>query len=215
VSKKIVMAVTGLVFVAFLIAHVAGNLKIFLGPQSFDEYSTWLRHIGEPVLPQEGYLWLQRFALSLAVGLHIAAATSLAITARRARPTRYAHRLKVQGGYAARTMRWGGVIIALFVVYHVLDLTTRDLNPAGANAGAYAAVVRDFAPGRWYVTAFYALAIVALGFHLRHGFWSAFQTLGWRFSRTIGLAVTLLLCAGFLAVPFAVTIGVVHALPAR
>lgn len=212
-SKKIVMAVTGFLLVAFLVAHVAGNLKIFSGPQSFDEYSAWLRRIGEPALPHEGFLWAQRIVLLLAAGLHIWAATSLTLAARRARPVRYQHRLAIQGGYAARTMRWGGVIIALFVVYHLLDLTTRDLNPAGHAAGAYAAVVTDFAPGRWYVTAFYALAVIALGFHLRHGIWSAVQTLGWnvglRFSRTIALAVSVLLCAGFLVVPLAITIGAV------
>ena len=209
VGKKIVMAATGAVLVAFLVAHMAGNLKIFLGGNAFDGYAAWLRRIGEPVLPSAGYLWLQRTVLVLAIGLHVWAATALTIAARRARPVRYRHRLAVQGGYAARTMRWGGVIIALFVVYHLLDLTTRDLNPAGPGAGTYAAVVRDFAPGRWYVTAFYALAIVALGFHLRHGIWSAFQTLGWRFSRGVALAVSVLLCAGFLVVPVAVTIGVV------
>jgi succinate dehydrogenase / fumarate reductase cytochrome b subunit len=213
VSKKIVMATTGAVLVAYLVAHVAGNLKIFFGPGSFDGYAAWLRRIGEPVLPGEGFLWLQRVVLVLAVGLHIWAATALTVAARRARPVRYRHRLAIQGSYAARTMRWGGVIIALFVVYHLLDLTTRDLNPAGSAAGTYAAVARDFAPGRWYVTAFYALAIVALGLHLRHGIWSAFQTLGLRFAdrygRPIALVVSVLLCAGFLAVPVAVTIGVV------
>ena len=99
--------------------------------------------------------------------------------ARAARPVRYAHRKKVQGSYAARTMRWGGVIILLFVIYHILDLTTGTLNPRRRPEPARTRnVVADFAPERWYVTLFYTLAIVALGFHLRHGVFSALRSLG-------------------------------------
>lgn len=208
VARKIVMAVSGAVLVAFLIAHVAGNLKIFSGAVAFDSYTAWLRELGTPVLPHGGYLWIQRVGLTVAVIAHIWAATSLTVTARKARPTRYAHRAKVNGGYAARTMRWGGVIIALFVVYHLLDLTTRRLNPAG-HGSAFQAVVSDFAPSRWYITVFYALAVVVLGLHLRHGIFSAMRTLGWRFQKTPALAVSLLICAGFLAVPVAVSTGMV------
>jgi len=209
VGKKIVMAVSGVLLVLFLIAHVAGNLKIFFGAGSFDSYAAWLRALGAPVLPHQGFLWAQRAGLLAAVTAHIWAATSLTIAARKARPVRYVHRPKVNGSYAARTMRWGGVIIALFVVYHVLDLTTRHLNPYGQGS-AFQAVVSDFAPDRWYVTAFYAVAVVALGFHLRHGVFSAMQTLGWRLARSGALAVSLLICTGFLAVPVAVSMGWVH-----
>ncbi|GIH04165.1 succinate dehydrogenase [Rhizocola hellebori] len=203
------MAVTGALLVGFLLAHMAGNLKIFFGSAAFDSYAHWLREIGEPVLPFGGYLWVQRVVLLAAIAGHLWAATALTVAARRARPVRYAHRPPVQGSYAARTMRWGGVIIALFVVYHVLDLTTRDLNPVAEDGSAYAAVAQDFAPGRWYVTAFYTLAVITLGFHLRHGIWSALQTLGLKSSRPAALAVSLLVCAGFLAVPYAATFGVI------
>jgi succinate dehydrogenase / fumarate reductase cytochrome b subunit len=186
-----------------------GNLKIFFGAESFDHYAHWLRTIGEPVVPYSGFLWIQRTGLLAAVVAHIWAATSLAIAARRARPVAYAHRAKVQGSYAARTMRWGGVIIALFVVYHLLDLTTRSLNPVSDASQTFGAVTADFAPSRWYVTAFYATAVITLGFHLRHGIWSAFQTLGWKFPRTAALAVAVVICAGFLTVPLAVTVGIV------
>ncbi|HCT77387.1 MAG TPA: succinate dehydrogenase [Micromonosporaceae bacterium] len=202
------MAVTGALLVGFLLAHMIGNLKIFFGASSFDSYAHWLREIGSPVLPHESFLWIQRIVLLAAIVLHIWAATALTIAARRARPIGYAHRKPIQGSYAARTMRWGGVIIALFVVYHLLDLTTRDLNPVADANAAYAAVTSDFAPARWYVTAFYTLAVVTLGFHLRHGIWSAFQTLGLRFSRAAALGISLLICVGFLVVPFAVTIGI-------
>jgi succinate dehydrogenase / fumarate reductase cytochrome b subunit len=209
VGKKIIMAVTGALLVGFLLAHMAGNLKIFFGAASFDSYAHWLREIGVPVIPHGAFLWVQRIVLLAAIAGHIWAATALTIAARRARPVRYAHRPKVQGSYAARTMRWGGVIIALFVVYHVLDLTTRHLNPVADPAAAHAAVTADFTAGRWYVTAFYTLAVVSLGFHLRHGIWSALQTLGVKSPRTAALAVSSLICVGFLAVPYAATFGVI------
>ncbi len=203
------MAVSGALLIGFLFLHMIGNLKIYFGASSFDSYAHWLRKIGEPILPYSGFLWIQRVVLLVAIGAHIWAATSLAIAARKARPVAYAHRPKVQGSYAARTMRWGGVIIALFVVYHLLDLTTRHLNPVADTNQAFGAVTADFAPGRWYVTLFYTLAVVMLGFHLRHGVWSAFQTLGWKFPRTVALAVSVLLCAGFLMVPLSVTFGII------
>jgi succinate dehydrogenase / fumarate reductase cytochrome b subunit len=215
VSLKILMAVTGLLLVGFLFAHMIGNLKIFVGAESFDHYAHWLREIGTPLLPETWYLWIQRAVLTFAVLGHIAAATILARRARKARPVRYAHRPKVQGSYAARTMRWGGVIVLLFVIYHILDLTTGTLNPIGDKAHPYANVVADFAPGRWYVTLFYTLAVVAVGLHLRHGIFSAARTLGQRSARgerivrAAALTLAVVLVAGYLSVPFAVVTGLV------
>ena len=209
------MAVTGLLLVLFLYAHMLGNLKIFFGGVTFDHYAHWLRTIGTPLLPTGWYLWLQRTVLTVAVLGHIAAAVILARRARAARPVRYAHRPKVQGSYAARTMRWGGVIILLFVVYHILDLTTGTLNPHGGAGQPYGNVVADFAPARWYVTLFYTLAIVAVGFHLRHGLFSAVRTLGQqtargeRIARATALVLSLVLVVGYLSVPFAVLTGLV------
>lgn len=242
VGKKALMAVSGAALVLFLVAHMLGNLKIFVGATSFDSYAHWLREIGTPVLPATGYLWLQRAGLTLALVVHIWAATSLALAARRARPVRYAHRprgrqwaqrsgahgqaaphhqapyrrTRNQGGYAARTMRWGGVIIGLFVVYHVLDLTTGQLNPIGDPARPYANVVADFAPRRWYITLVYVLGVVAVGFHLRHGLFSAARSLGQqtprgeRRARTLALVFAVALTAGYLLVPFAVLTGLVR-----
>lgn len=128
---------------------------------------------------------------------------------------KYEHRKPVNGSYAARTMRWGGVIIALFIVYHILDLTTGTLNPHGEHGEVHANIVADFAPSRWYVTLFYVLAVVAVGFHLRHGLWSAFQSFGRSSARTqatlkgIALVISVLLTVGFLSVPFAVLTGLV------
>ena len=209
------MAVTGILLVLFLFAHMAGNLKIFFGGPTFDHYAHWLRSIGTPLLPETWYLWIQRSALTVAVLGHIVAATVLAQRARAARPVRYAHRPKVQGSYAARTMRWGGVIVLLFVIFHILDLTTGTLNPIGDAQHPYANVVADFAPHRWYVTLFYTLAIVAVGFHLRHGIFSAARTLGQqtargeRVAKTVALVLSIVLVVGYLSVPFAVLTGLV------
>ncbi len=210
------MAVSGIILVLFLIAHMLGNLKIFVGETAFDEYAHWLREIGSPLLPHAWYLWIQRGVLSLALVAHIVAATVLALRARRARPVRYAHRPKIQGSYAARTMRWGGVIILLFVTYHLLDLTTGTANPVGDPERPYRNVVADFAPDRWYVTLLYVLGIVAVGFHLRHGVFSALRSLGQQTPRgehrvrAAALGFAIVLCAGYLAVPFAVLLGLVN-----
>ncbi|MCX5070000.1 succinate dehydrogenase cytochrome b subunit [Micromonospora lupini] len=215
VGLKAVMAVTGILLVLFLVVHMLGNLKIFTGETSFDHYAHWLRDIGTPLLPHTWYLWIQRTVLTVAVVAHIVAATVLARRARAARPVKYAHRKKVRGSYAARTMRWGGVIILLFVIYHILDLTTGHLNPQGDASNPYGNVVADFAPERWYVTLFYTLAIVTVGFHLRHGAFSAFRSLGQqtprgeRRARAGALVLAVALCAGYLVVPFAVLTGLV------
>lgn len=208
---KVVMATTGAILVLYLVAHMLGNLKIFFGEESLNTYAHWLRVVGEPALPAQGLLWLTRVVLLVAVVAHIVAATVLARRARRARPVRYAHRRPVSTSYASRTMRWGGVIILLFVIYHILDLTTGTLNPNGVPGEVYDNVVADFS--RWYVTLFYVLAVVTVGFHVRHGAWSALQTLGrssgpdQRRYKAIALVFAVVLTAGFLAVPVAVQFG--------
>jgi succinate dehydrogenase / fumarate reductase, cytochrome b subunit len=207
VGLKVVMAVSGALLVLFLVAHMLGNLKIFVGATAFDDYAAWLRDLGSPVLPHGWYLWLQRGVLSLAVLAHLGSAIALT---KRASRNRYAHRRPILGSYAARTMRWGGVIIALFVAYHLLDLTTGQLNPVGDHLRPYANVVADFAPRRWPVTLLYTVAVVALGLHLSHGIASALRTLGRPVNaRALSTGLAVLLCAGFLAVPFAVLTGLV------
>src|SRR6185436_6166433 len=124
IQLKVAMALTGAVLLLYLVVHMVGNLKIFFGEEALNTYAHWLRLIGEPALPGEGMLWIVRTVLLVSVVAHIVAATILARRARAARPVRYAHRRPVTTSYASRTMRWGGVIIALFVVYHILDLTT-------------------------------------------------------------------------------------------
>lgn len=213
---KFVMAVSGVFLLLYVVLHMIGNLKIFFGPESIDHYAAWLRTILEPALPHTGMLWIVRVVLLVSVIAHIWAATVLALRAKRARPIKYAGgSYKVKGSYAARTMRWGGVIIALFVIYHLLDLTFGVANPNGVHLEVYDNVAAGFAPERWYVTLFYVLAVVSLGFHVQHGIFSGIQTLGWssnRRERTIKLVATVfavILTLGFISVPLAVTFGVV------
>jgi succinate dehydrogenase / fumarate reductase, cytochrome b subunit len=198
VGKKVVMAVTGAGLLLYVVVHMLGNLTVFSGADAIDGYGRRLREIGA--------VWPTRVALLACVALHFVAAYQLTAKARKARG-RYEHRRRVQGSYAARTMRWGGVIIALFVVYHLLDLTVGWLNPNGVPGEIHANVVADFR--HWYVVLAYAVAVLALGFHIRHGVWSATQTLGVTTSRVIGLGVAVAICAGFLSVPFAVFTGLV------
>jgi succinate dehydrogenase / fumarate reductase cytochrome b subunit len=216
VGKKVVMAVSGVVLLGFVLGHMLGNLKIFQGPEHFNAYAEGLRTVGAPFFGRGQLLWLVRIVLIAAAGLHIWAAYVVTRASWAARPVGYRTLRLVETTYAARTLRWGAVIILLFVVYHLLDLTFGAANPAGAGADPYDKVVTDFAPSHWYVTAFYAAAVVMVGLHLRHGLWSAFQTLGWsRRARYRGLRLfadtaAALLVIGFLSVPVMVMFGVVR-----
>jgi succinate dehydrogenase / fumarate reductase cytochrome b subunit len=207
------MALTGAVLVLYLVVHMIGNLQIFWGQTAINDYATWVRTVLEPVLGWEGFVWIVRVALTLSVVGHIWAATVLALRAKRARPVKYAAGNKVKGNYTTRTMRWGGVIVLLFIVYHILDLTTGTLNPNGEHLAVYENVKADFAPERWYVTAFYVISLVAIWLHLRHGLWSAVQTLGWNSNRrekalkAAATVFTSVLIVGFLIVPISVTFG--------
>lgn len=207
------MGGTGLAMLLFVVAHMTGNLKIFLGRDSIDHYAVWLRGILGGLLGSEGFLWVTRLGLVVCVVLHMTAAIQLARRARRARPAGYQHRRKVQGSYAARTMRWGGVILALFIVYHILDLTAGVLNPNGVHLAVYDNMVADFQ--LWYVTLFYAASVIALGFHIRHGMWSALQSLGASSAKrqhavqTLSYGVAVVITVGYLSVPFAILTGLV------
>jgi succinate dehydrogenase / fumarate reductase cytochrome b subunit len=213
VFKKVVMAVSGIIMLLYLIAHMIGNLKVFTGRESFNHYSEWIRTIGEPAVPAQTTLTIIRVVLVVAVVAHFWAAVALWRQAKRARPTGYVTKKAVAQSYASRTMRWGGVIVLLFIVYHILDLTVGAVNPDGTGTTPYDRLVAGFSNP--FVTAFYVVALVLLGMHLRHGIWSATQTLGQsnkRRERTVNafaLAFATLLIAGFLLVPFSVLFGLV------
>ncbi len=218
---KSAMAVTGLILVGFLIAHMYGNLKVFSGQSAFDEYAKHLRELGEPMLPYGGVLWVMRIVLLSAILVHAASAVALWRRNRHATGGKGASRYAsskaprgVQRSYASFTLRWGGVIIALFVVYHILHLTTNTIAPGGATDSPFQRMVNGFEI--WWVVASYTIALIALGFHLRHGLWSAFASLGLNRSAKIRrnlniLAITLtaVIIGGFLIPPFAIFFGVV------
>ena len=213
VVKKAVMAVSGIIMLLYLIAHMIGNLKVFTGRESFNHYSEWIRTIGEPAVPAQTTLWIIRVVLLVAVVAHFWAAVLLWRQARKARPQRYVTKKAVAQTYASRTMRWGGVIILLFVIYHILDLTIGAVNPDGTDSTPYDRLVAGFSNP--FVTAFYVLALILLGMHLRHGIWSATQTLGQsnkRRERTVSafaVVFSTVLIAGFLLVPLSVLFGIV------
>jgi len=213
VFKKVIMAVSGIILVLFLVAHMIGNLHVFQGARAFNEYSDWLRTFGEPALGYRWFLTALEIVLVVAVVAHIWAAVSLWRQAKRARPVAYVSKKSPAQSYASRTMRWGGVIIALFVLYHILDLTFGVANPDGTDSTPYSRLVASFQNP--IPTIVYVVALVLLGMHLRHGVWSATQTLGQsnrRRERSVNLFATAfatLLIAGYLVVPAAVVFGLV------
>jgi len=211
IGKKAVMAATGVLMLLFLIAHMVGNLKIFFGAADFNHYAAWLRTIGEPVLHTSWYLWIQRVVLVACAVLHVTAAAQLSRRDRAARPQRYRHKQRARASFATHTMRYGGVILLLFIVWHILDLTTLTVNPRAEAGHPYENVVADFRT--WYANVIYIVAMLALGLHIRHGFWSAAQTLGANSRRRDAAlkftanALALALTVGFIAVPVSVMTG--------
>ncbi|AOP46369.1 succinate dehydrogenase [Streptomyces lydicus] len=213
VGKKTVMAVSGLIMLLYLVVHMIGNLKIFFGAAEFNHYAHWLRTVGEPFMHYGWTLWLVRVVLIVAVVAHAVSAYQLSRRGIGARPGKYVHR-KPRASYATRTMRWGGIILGLFVVWHLLDLTTGTVHPGGFQEGhPYQNVADTFST--WYGNVIYIVAMVALGLHVRHGFWSAAQSLGVgsrsrdRLLKTTANALALVLTVGFVSVPVAVMTGVV------
>jgi succinate dehydrogenase / fumarate reductase cytochrome b subunit len=181
VGKKAVMAVTGIILFGFVLVHMLGNLKLYEGPQLLNNYAGFLRSVGGPAVPPSGLLWIARLVLLVAVFLHMWAAWQLTLLNRQARPADYVRRDVVHTTYASRTMRWGGIIILLFVLYHLLDLTWGVANPNYVEKDVYHNVVASFS--RWWISLFYIVAQLALGLHLYHGLWSLFQSLGWNHPR--------------------------------
>ncbi|MBK5249672.1 MAG: succinate dehydrogenase cytochrome b subunit [Actinomycetales bacterium] len=219
VVLKAAMAVSGLIMVAYLLAHMYGNLKIFSGSAAFNNYAEHLRTVGEPFLPYGGALWIIRVVLLVSVVVHAYAAVTLWRRARRATGGRGRKRYEsiqaprgAQRTYASFTLRWGGVTIALFIVYHLLHLTWNTIHPGGASASPYDRVVNGFEI--WWVVLSYTIAMAAVGFHLRHGIWSAFANLGANTSvrrrrqlNGLAIVVALVIVVGFLLPPFSILLG--------
>ena len=208
IGRKVVMAVTGLILFGFVLGHMLGNLQVYLGPEALNHYGVLLRQL----LHGAG-LWIVRVVMLAAVSLHIWSATSLTLESRRARPEGYREQKWKESTYASRTMRWGGVIILLFVIYHLLHFTTGTLHPQFVEGDIY----RNFVVGFQSVPAslFYIVAMLALGLHLRHGVWSMCQTLGVSHPRYMRIAhagawiFAVLITVGNISFPIAVLTGFV------
>jgi succinate dehydrogenase / fumarate reductase cytochrome b subunit len=220
VALKALMAVSGLIMIGYLLAHMYGNLKLFAGQNSFDDYAHHLRTLGEPILPYGGLLWIIRVVLLASIFGHFYAALALWSRARKARgggAKRY-HSTKnkrgVQRSYASFTLRWGGVVILLFVIFHLLHFTWNTIHPGGASGSPYERVVNGF--GVWWVVLAYTLAMLAVAFHLRHGISSALTTLGANTSPTarrrlklLAYVFTAIITIGFLLPPYSILFGLV------
>lgn len=179
VGKKWVMAITGIALLGYVLAHMIGNTKLYYGPADMNSYGDWLRNLGYPILQSSQALWLMRTGLLAAFILHIHAAYSLTKMNRAARPVGYqSSRDYIAADFAGRTMRWTGVIVLLFVIWHLMDLTlgTPGVNDDFISHDPYNNVVTSFE--RPLVAAFYVVANLALGVHIYHGAWSLFQSLG-------------------------------------
>jgi succinate dehydrogenase / fumarate reductase cytochrome b subunit len=216
ITLKLLMAASGLVFILFVLAHMYGNLKAFSGHDAFNEYAHHLREIGEPMLPHGGLLWILRAGLIVSLVVHVAAAVVLWRRAGRARSQRYAVRRYTHSTLSSRTMRWGGLTIIVFLVWHLLNFTIVKVNPGGgATDDPYELMVDTF--DLWWMTLIYLVAMVALGMHLHHGLWSAAQTLGLtnnerarRHFKIGGVLLALVVSVGFSLVPIFVLAGVIQ-----
>jgi succinate dehydrogenase cytochrome b subunit len=209
IGKKVIMAVTGLMLFGYVFLHMIGNLQVYLGAEALNHYGVLLR-----TLVHGSLIWIVRAVMLAAVALHIWAATSLTLESRRARPQGYGEQKWKESTYASRTMRWGGVIILLFVIFHLLNLTTGTVHPNFVEGDIYHNFIAAFQNVPTSIA--YMIAMIALALHLRHGVWSMFQTLGVSHPRYIALAhaaawaFAALILVGNLSFPIMVLAGVIH-----
>jgi succinate dehydrogenase / fumarate reductase cytochrome b subunit len=209
VGKKVVMAATGLIGIGFVIVHSLGNLLVFRGPVAINSYSHFLKSTGE-------LLWTVRVVLIAAVILHVIAAIQLARQSRAARPIDYTKYESRVATVSSRTMRWGGALLLVFIIVHILHFTTGTIRPAGAFSGedVYANVVMSFRI--WWVALFYVVSMIALGLHLFHGAWSSVRSIGLSppspqpLHRRVSLVIAVLVWAAFTSIPVAVFSGLVR-----
>lgn len=215
IGLKLLMAVSGVIFILYVLLHMYGNLKALAGQDAFDTYAHHLRTFGEPMLPYGGLLWIVRIVLIVALIAHVYAALKLWSRAHDARQQRYAVKKNLGSTLASRTMRWGGVALLAFVIFHLIQFTIVKPN---FNSAADAAEIKE-SPfvmisasfDLWWVLLIYVVAMVALGMHLFHGVWSASQTLGLtqtaasrQRAKALGAIIAVLVVVGFLIPPFAI-----------
>jgi succinate dehydrogenase / fumarate reductase cytochrome b subunit len=219
VGKKYAMAISGIALMGYVVAHAIGNLKMYLGPAEINHYGEFLRELLVPIAPRTVVLWILRVGLFFMAVLHIHAAYGLTIINRKARAVKYQSPRDYQvANFASRTMRWSGIIILLFVVWHLSDLTWGFANAVGTNGtfvrgDVYGNVVRSFK--RVPVSILYIVANIVLGIHLFHGAWSLFQSMGWnnprfnRWRRGFATGFATLIVVINVSFPIAVLAGIV------
>ncbi len=213
IGMKVVMAVTGFILYGFVLLHMWGNLKVYAGREYLNHYSEFLREIGAPFLGYGQALWILRVVLVVAVVLHFYSALTVWLRDRASRPVGYAVKKDLAANFASRTMIWGGIIVALFIIFHLLDLTTGTLNPNFRPGDPYDNMIASFhvVP----VAIFYMLAVAALGVHLFHGVWSMFQTIGWngpridKIWRALAVVTAVVFVLGNDSIPFSVLVGLI------
>lgn len=216
IGKKVIMALTGVIWIGYVILHMYGNLKAFLGPEAYNAYAEGLREFGGPIFGHLHFLIIARIVFVVSIVLHVWAAMSLYRQAVVARPSSYATRRVVQADYASRTMRYGGIVIALFLLFHLAQLTwgIEAVNEEFILGDPYHNLVYVFQSP--LVTAFYLFALIVLGFHLFHGAWSMFQTMGFnsrrldKYIRVFAWLVAIIVPVGFAAVPIAIQLGIMQ-----
>lgn len=213
-GKKYVMAITGIALMGFVFAHMVGNLKMYLGAAEFNHYAEFLRELLVPILPRTVTLWLMRIGLIAAFGLHIHSAYGLTRMNHAARTVKYQSRRDyIAANFASRTMRWTGIIVGLFLVWHLFDLSWTGTGATFVRGEAYQNV--DASLSRAPVALLYIVANIALGIHLFHGAWSLFQSMGWnnprfnRWRRNFAAVFAAIIVIGNVSFPIAVMAGVV------
>lgn len=217
IGKKVIMAVTGLIGIGFVIGHMYGNLKVFSGPEEFNAYAEGLRTFGEPIFTHSEPLWIVRIVLLVAVALHVWSAWSLYQDSRRARSTKYVVHTTLHTNAAARYIRFGGTVIFIFIILHLMQFTwgVPVIQPDFIPGNAYHNLVVGFQSYYYLPAIFYLVALAFLAFHLYHGVWSMFQTLGLNNSgytkvwQGLALVVTIVVTVGFAVVPLGVMFGLV------
>jgi succinate dehydrogenase / fumarate reductase cytochrome b subunit len=215
IALKMLMAVSGIIFILFVLLHMYGNLKAFAGHDAYNEYAEHLRTIGEPMLPRSGLLWVIRAALIVSLVVHVYSAAALWRRANTARTVKYQVKRNKASSFSSRFMRWGGLTLLVFIVWHLLNFTIGKVNVSGgATNDPYNLLVDSF--DVWWLTLIYLVAMAALGLHLHHGVWSASQTLGLtnnakarRNAKTLGWIVAVVIAGGFSLVPVFVLAGVI------
>jgi succinate dehydrogenase / fumarate reductase, cytochrome b subunit len=211
VGKKFAMALSGVVLFGFVLVHMLGNLKVFQGREAIDGYADFLREVGYPIAPHMSVLWVTRLVLLAAVGLHVFSAFQLWQRSRQARARGYEKEKSQVISYASRTMRWGGVIILTFVVYHLLHMTTGSAHPDFEYGSVYDNLVIGFQSP--IVVGVYLVAVGALSLHLYHGLWSAFTSIGVqnprvnRVKRPLAAVLSVGMFVGYAIVPLSVLVG--------